>query len=35
MKVAIVFWSGTGNTETMAEILAQNLCGWYLRKRDR
>ena len=25
-KVAIVFWSGTGNTEAMAELIAHGVC---------
>ena len=27
MKIAVVYWSGTGNTEAMAQLVAEGISG--------
>ena len=29
MKTAVIYWSGTGNTEAMAQAVAEGICLLY------
>ena len=33
-KIAVVYWSGTGHTQAMAEAVAQGCGGTLLRRRS-
>ena len=33
MSISVVYWSGTGNTQAMAEAVAEGICT-YLEQQD-